>query len=304
MELRHLRVLIAVAEELHFGRAAKRLNLSQPPVSLAIRELEDELGVRLFERTSRHIEITPAGEEALRDARAVLGRTESLREHARNASRGGSGSLSIGFISLAAYSFLPAVLRRFAAEYPGVKIALHESTTDRIPSDVENGSLDVGCHFVSPSLPASLSYRATDNDALVVALPEQHPMAGQKRVSLAKLADEQFLVFERHHGPIMFDTVVSACRQHGFSPRIFPARQMHTIISLVSGGIGVALVPDCVQVMRREGVVYRPLSGERTRIETGVCWRTDDDSPVLRAFLSHLPRIRTTVAKVGTAPKG
>ena len=303
MELRHLRALVAVAEELHFGRAAKRLHLSQPPVSLAIRELEDELGVRLFERSSRHIEITPAGEEALRDARAVLGRTESLRHHARNASRGSSGSLSIGFISLAAYSFLPSVLRRFAADFPGVKISLHESTTDRITSDVESGSLDVGCQFVSPSLPAGMSYRATDNDALVIALPEHHPMAALKRVSLAKLANEQFLVFERHYGPIMFDTVVAACRQHGFSPRIFPARQMHTIVSLVSGGMGVALVPACVQVMRREGVVYRPLNGERARIETGVCWKTEDDSPVLRAFLAYLPGIRTPGRVEKAAPK-
>lgn len=291
MELRHLRAFVSVAEELHFGRAAKRLHLSQPPVSLAIKELETELGVRLFERSSRRIEITPAGEEALRDARAVLARTESLRQHARDASRGSGGSLAVGFISLAAYSFLPAMLRRFCAAFPAVKISLHESTTDRISTDVETGSLDVGCMFSTPMLPSSLTYQATNRDPLVVALPENHSKAELKRVPLERLAAEQFLVFERHYGPIMFDTVLATCRRHGFSPRIFPARQMHTIVSLVSGGMGVALVPSCVQVMRREGVVYRPLRGERTPIETGVCWKTDNDSPVVRSFLTYLPRL-------------
>jgi DNA-binding transcriptional LysR family regulator len=293
MELRHLRCFVAVAEELHFGRAAKRLNLSQPPVSLAIKELEVELGLRLFERTSRHIQLTPGGVEALRDARAVLARTESMRQHAGNAARGHGGSLSVGFISLAAYSFLPDVLRRFATDFPEVRISLHESTTDQLLGDLESGTLDVGCVFVSPLLPATLTYRPTNRDPLIIALPEHHPLAHLVRVPLERLADEQFLTFERHFGPMMFDTVVSICMRHGFSPRIFSARQMHTIVSLVSGGVGVALVPACVEVLHREGVVYRPLRGERTAVETGVAWRSDDDAPALRAFISYLPKMLT-----------
>src|SRR5688572_31347826 len=132
MELRHLRVFVAVAEELHFGRAAARLHLSPPPVSLAIKELENELGLCLLERSSRRIGPTTGGEEVLRDARAVLARTESLRRHALGASHGHAGSIAIGFISIAAYSFLPGVLRRFCADFPGVRVSLHESTTDRI----------------------------------------------------------------------------------------------------------------------------------------------------------------------------
>jgi DNA-binding transcriptional LysR family regulator len=293
MELRHLRCLVAVAEELHFGRAAKRLHLSQPPVSLAIKELEAELGLRLFERTSRHIQLTPGGEEALRDARAVLARTESMRQHAGNAARGHGGSLSVGFISLAAYSFLPDVLRRFTTDFPEVRISLHESTTDQILGDLESGTLDVGCIFASPLLPATLTYRATNRDPLIIALPAQHRLAHLARVPLERLADEQFLTFERHFGPMMFDTVVSTCMRHGFSPRIFPARQMHTIVSLVSGGIGVALVPACVEVLHREGVVYRPLRGDRTPVETGVAWRTEDDAPAMRAFIGYLPKALT-----------
>ncbi len=291
MELRHLRCLVAVAEELHFGRAAKRLHLSQPPVSLAIKELEAELGLRLFERTSRHIQLTPGGEEALRDARAVLARTESMRQHAGSAARGHGGALSVGFISLAAYSFLPDVLRRFTTDFPDVRISLHESTTDQMLGDLESGALDVGCIFASPLLPATLTYRATNRDPLIIALPEHHPLAHLARVPLERLADEQFLTFERHFGPMMFDTVVSTCMRHGFSPRIFPARQMHTIVSLVSGGIGVALVPECVKVLHREGVVYRPLRGDRTPVETGVAWRTEDDAPAVHAFIRYLPKM-------------
>jgi DNA-binding transcriptional LysR family regulator len=292
MELRHFRCFVAVAEELHFGRAAERLHLSQPPVSLAIKELETELGLRLFERNSRRIALTPQGEEVLRDARAILARTESLKQHASMAAAGLGGSLSIGFISLAAYSFLPDLLKRFTADFPGVRLSLQESSTDRIVSDLESGALDIGCLFPLPLLSPSLGYRATNRYPLVIALPEGHPLAGMARVPLARLADERFLLFERHNGPMMFDTVVAACMRHGFSPRLFHARQQHTIVSLVSGGMGVALVPSCVQVMRREGVVYRPLRGEKTQVETGVAWRADDDTFIVREFLRYLPRLR------------
>ena len=292
MELRHFRCFVAVAEELHFGRAAQRLHLSQPPVSLAIKELETELGLQLFERTSRRILLTPHGEEVLRDARAILARTESLKQHAAMAALGTGGSLSLSFISLDAYTFLPEVLGTFTGKYPGVRLTLQESTTDRIISDVESGAIDVGSHLASPQLPPTLTYRPTNRYPLVLALPEKHPLAKLKRVPLEELAEERFMLFERPIGPIMFDTVVSVCVQHGFSPRLFHARQQQTIVSLVAGGIGVALVPSCVQVMKRDGVVYRPLRGETAHVESGVSWRTDDESFVLREFLSLLPRLR------------
>ena len=292
MEMRHLRCLVAVAEELHFGRAARRLNLSQPPVSLAIKELEVELGVRLFERSSRQISLTREGDAVLRDARAVLQRAASLRQHAHDAGRGMAGALAVGFISLATYSFLPGLVKRFITDYPDVRLGLHESTTDEILPALEDGSLDIGCVFAFPDMPAGLRYRATSREALIVALPEQHPLARLARVPLERLAGERFLAFERHFGPMMFDTVVSACMRHGFSPRIFPARQMHTIVSLVAGGVGVALVPQSVEVLQRRGVVFRPLRGDRTTLESGVAWRAADEAPLVTEFLRHLPRLR------------
>jgi DNA-binding transcriptional LysR family regulator len=290
MELRHLRYFVAVAEELHFGRAAERLHLSQPPVSLALKELEQELGVTLLERTSRRIALTRAGEDALRDARAVLAAADLLKRRAREAAKGLMGTLSIGFISLPAYSFLPPLLHRFTGDYQRVKLALQEGTSDQILRDVEGGALDVGLVFQTPDLAPALQARPVQKEPLVVALPETHPLAGARSVSLARLANERFLGFERHLGPLMFDAIVATCMRHGFSPQLFPARQMHTIVSLVSGGIGVALVPASVQALHREGVVYRPMRGEKTMVETVAVWRKADDAPLVRAFLALLPK--------------
>ena len=291
MDMRHLRCFIAVAEEMHFGRAAERLHLTQPPVSLAIKELEEELGVTLLERTSRRIVLTRAGEDALRDARAVLAAADTMRRRAQETAGGLMGSMSIGFISLPAYSFLPQTLRRFGDDYQHVKVSLQEGTTDQLIQDIEGGRLDIGLVFRTPDLPSSLASSLVHTEPLVIALPESHPLAHCKRIPLEKLAQERFLGFERHQGPLMFDAIVSTCMRHGFSPRLFPARQMHTIVSLVSGGIGVSLVPACVQALHREGVVYRPMQGEKTIVETVAVWRRADDSPLVRAFLDLLPKL-------------
>ena len=288
--MRHLRCLIAVAEELHFGRAATRLNISQPPVSLAIKELEAELGVTLFERNSRRIVLTRQGEEAVHDARAVLARTELLKRRAHDSAQGQSGALSLGFISLAPYSFLPGALKRFMADFPKVKVSLQESTTDQILGELEIGALDLGFIFASPGMSKTLAYRPLQRDPLIVALPDKHPLAKSAQVPLEKLAHERFLGFERHYGPMIFDAMVATCMRHGFSPDLLPARQMHTIVSLVSGGIGVALVPASVKAMPREGVVYRPIKGERTLVETGAAWREADESSLVQVFMAYLPR--------------
>jgi DNA-binding transcriptional LysR family regulator len=292
MDMRHLRCFVAVAEELHFGRAAKRLHLTQPPVSLAIKELEDELGVRLLERTSRRIALTLAGKEALQDARAVLASADLMRRRAQEAALGLMGSLSIGFISLPAYSFLPPLLRRFTQDYPRVKVSLLEGTTDQLIHDVESGRIDMGLVFQTSDLPPTLDSQLVMHEPLVVALPEDHPAAAQAAVALGKLAQEQFLGFERHNGPMMFDAIVATCMKHGFSPQIFTARQMHTIVSMVSGGLGVALVPASMKALQREGVVYRPLRGDKPLVATEAVWRKADQSPVMQAFRLMLPEAK------------
>jgi DNA-binding transcriptional LysR family regulator len=290
MDLRHLRYFVAVAEESHFGRAAKRLHVSQPPVSLAIREMETELGLLLFERTSRRTVLTPIGQELLRDARAVLARMDAMHEHALRAASGQIGSIALGFISLANYSFLPDTYQRFHEAFPGIKISLSESTSDVILAELEKGTLDVGYVFAPVASPV-LAYRPLLRERLIVALPASHPLAERDRIPMKSLADENFLIFPRQYSPLVFDTIVGFCAQHGFSPRIAQeARQMQTIVSLVSGGAGVALVPDCLRHLQRDGVVYRPLAGAVPNIETGIAWRKLDDSRIVAEFLEHLPR--------------
>lgn len=298
MDMRHLRCFIAVSEELHFGRAAERLHLTQPPVSLAIKELEEELGVVLLERTSRRISLTRVGEDALRDARAVLSAADTMRRRAHEAAQGLVGSLSIGFISTPAYSFLPSTLQSFTGDFGRVKLNLQEGVTDQILQDVESGSLDVGLVFHIPELPTSLNSKLVQVEPLVIALHESHPLAGENRISLEELSQERFIGFERQYGPLMFDAIVATCMRHGFSPKIFHARQMHTIVSLVSGGIGVALVPGSVQALHREGVVYRGMKGEKTIVETIAVWRRSDESPLVKAFLTHLPTMNRCKKKV------
>jgi DNA-binding transcriptional LysR family regulator len=289
--MRHLRCFVAVAEELHFGRAAARLHLTQPPVSLAVKELEAELGVLLLERTSRRIALTRAGEDALRDARAVLAAADTMVRRAREAGQGLMGTLTIGFISLPAYSFLPPTLKRFTADYQRVSVSLQEGTTDQIVHDVESGALDIGMVFRVPDLPAALTSALVLTEPLVVALPADHPLAASARVPVEKLAQERFLGFERHQGPLMFDAIVATCMRHGFSPKLFVARQMQTIVSLVSGGMGVALVPASVQALGREGVAYRPMKGEKAFVDTVAVWRRSDDSPLVKALLAMLPKV-------------
>jgi DNA-binding transcriptional LysR family regulator len=172
-----------------------------------------------------------------------------------------------------------------------VKVALHESTTDQMLAELEIGALDLGLIFASPGMSRTLAYRPTQREALMIALPESHPQAKSSQVALEKLSHERFLGFERHYGPMIFDAMVATCMRHGFSPDLFPARQMHTIVSLVSGGIGVALVPASVKALHREGVVYRNIKGERTLVETGAAWRKADDSTLVQAFVEYLPRL-------------
>ena len=289
MDLRHLRCFVAVAEELHFSRAAERLHMSQPPLSLAIKELEAELGVRLLERTSRRIALTAQGVDALHDARAVLAAADTLRKRAREAALGVTGTLALGFISLPVYGFLPSLLRRFTTECPHAAIALHEGTTDCVMRDVESGAMDAGLVLRAADAPPTLAMRTVVSEPLVAVLPAEHRLADRDAIILEDLADEPFLGFERKLGTALYDAVVGACTRHGFSPRFFHARQMHTIVSLVSGGIGVALVPRCVQTLHREGVVFKPVANDDARVETVVVWRRDDRSEVLAAFLRLLP---------------
>ena len=295
MDTRKLTAFVAVAEELHFGRAARRLHLSQPPLSLTIRTLEAELGTKLFLRSSRRVELTEAGRVLLEQARAILEQLGEARRRTAEAGRGERGSLSIGFITPIVYGFLPALLREFRMRFPGVRLTLREAMGDVQLEELERGKLSAG-FVAAPVSSEQLSQLTVLRETMVAALPKSHTLArAQGAIRLAQLAGEPFILFPRTIAPGFFDRIVAFCRAGGFSPRVEQeAMQSQTIVGLVSAGLGVAIVPASIKQLRRPGVVYRPFKERSPRVETLLVWRREDRSPALQNFVKLAEKIATS----------
>ncbi|WP_315874691.1 LysR family transcriptional regulator [Thermocoleostomius sinensis] len=285
MDLRHLRYFMAVAEELHFGRAAERLHIAQPPLSQQIRQLEAELGFQLFYRTKRSVELTEAGQVFLQECQRLFRQLDQAIEMGRQVSRGELGQLVIGFVSSAAYNVLPTLLRSFRMQIPKVSLELHELTTDQQLHWLHDRRLDVGLIRPPVDDPTFAAFTILQ-ESLVVALPEQHPLACQHHVSLQQLAHEAFVLFPRPLAPGLYDQIISLCQQVGFSPNVVQeAIQMQTIVSLVAAEIGVAIVPISLQNLQRTGVIYKPLQEPTPKAEIAIAWRRSDVSPIVERFL-------------------
>ncbi|QTD90545.1 LysR substrate-binding domain-containing protein [Burkholderia anthina] len=292
-DLRQWRYFATVADERHFGRAAERLSMTQPPLSQAIRSLEDALGVALFVRTKRSVALTAVGAALLPDVHRLLASADALPPLARRLARGEAGSLSLAFVSTADYGLLPALLRAFGARYPQVRLQLAEATSDVQIDELVAGRIDAG--LVIPPVPprhaAGLSYLPVVREPLVVAMPAsvaaRAPEAAEDEpVHLAEVAALPLVIFPRRLAPGFYDIITGCYGAAGETPRIGQeAIQMQTIVSLVSAGMGVALVPQSLRNLRRTGVVYRPLAGDAPVVETGLVWRTGDVSPVLAGFI-------------------
>jgi DNA-binding transcriptional LysR family regulator len=242
MELRHLRYFVTLAEELHFGRAAERLHIAQPPLSQQIRQLETELGFQLFHRTKRTVQLTEAGQVFLAQVQGIFRQLEQAIQVGRQTSRGEMGQLVIGFVSSAAYNVLPNILRTFRTRVPGVSLELHELTTNEQSQWLREGRIDVG--FLRPPVEEDLfNFEIIFEEALVVALPEAHSLANQSSVSLRSLSNDPFILFPRTLAPGLYDQIISLCQQADFSPILAQeAIQMQTIVSLVAAQMGVAIV--------------------------------------------------------------
>ncbi|AOJ87545.1 LysR family transcriptional regulator [Burkholderia sp. MSMB0856] len=289
-DLRQWRYFVTVADERHFGRAAERLSMTQPPLSQAIRALEDALGVALFARTKRSVALTAVGAALLPDVRRLLASADALPPLARRLARGEAGSLSLAFVSTADYGLLPSLLRAFGARYPQVRLQLAEATSDVQIDELVAGRIDAG--LVIPPVPprhaAGLSYLPVVREPLVVAMPAAAApgVPEDEPVRLAELAALPLVIFPRRLAPGFYDIITGCYGAAGETPRIGQeAIQMQTIVSLVSAGMGVALVPQSLRNLRRTGVVYRPLAGDAPVVETGLVWRTGDVSPVLAGFI-------------------
>lgn len=289
IELRPLRYFVAVAEEMHFGRAALRLHMTQPPLSQTIQALEVQLGTALFTRTKRSVELTAAGRALLPEAQRLLLQAEALPGLVQRAATGESGRLVLAFVSSGDYSVLPAALREFRAAYPSVHIDLLEATSDLQLDYLAAGSIDLG--ILIPPLPdklkAELDYLTVLVEPLVLAIPEgSKPAPNQRKLALKNCADLPLIIFPRRLAPAFHDQILGCFQTAGVTPHIGQeANQMQTIIGLVSAGMGMALVPQSVSNLKRPGVEYRALKDPSPLVETGLAWRRDNASPVLHAFL-------------------
>ncbi len=296
IELRQLRYFVAVAEEMHFGRAALRLHMTQPPLSQTIQALEASLGTPLFYRTQRSVSLTPAGLALLPEARRILLQAEGLSDIAHRAASGESGRLSLAFVSTADYSVLPPFLREFREHYPQVQIDLREATSDVQLEELLQGRIDAG--LLIPPLPdkakTELEYVSVLSEPLILAAPKGiKALRGKSTVSLKTLTDMPLIIFPRRIAPAFHDAILACFHDAGLTPRIGQeAIQMQTIVGLVSAGMGIALVPQSVSNLNRPGVEYKPLTGKTPLVETGLAWRRDNASPVLRAFLDLLRKKR------------
>jgi DNA-binding transcriptional LysR family regulator len=288
-DLRRLRYFVAVAEELHFGRAARRLNVSQPPLSVQIRTLEREIGTPLLVRTQRHVELTEAGRVLLDEARRLLDQAEAAIVHARRAAEGAVGRLTIGFVSTVDYSILPPLVRRFRHKHPGIALKLLELTGDRQQALLQSGELDLGLSIL-PSPAAGLTMRPVYREPLIAAVPATHPLAARRRIALRSLAAEAFIQFPRGLAPGLYDLAIAACQKASFTPHLAQeAIQMQTILGLVAAGLGVALVPHCMSKLQRPDVRYLALDARGFEVETVALWHSENRAPALTALIAELP---------------
>lgn len=262
MEFRHFRYFLAAAEELHFTRAAQRLNVAQPALSQQIRQLEDELGAPLFYRLARGVELTESGRAFLPFAKAALIATEQAAAAARRAAKGELGQLRIGFTSSA--SFNPIVTRtigRFRDSYPDMDLELQEQVTSTLLQFLRDGRIQLA--FVRAAADETEGLRRTPlpDEDLWVAMPIRHRLAGEACVELAEFAADRFILYPRPNGRLLHDAIIAACGQAGFSPRIVQeAPQMASTVNLVAAGVGVALVPASMRQIKAPGVAYARLA--------------------------------------------
>ena len=287
-----MRYFMAVADRLHFGRAAESLHISQPPLSRAIRALEERLGVTLFARSRRRVELTAAGGCFLGEARRLIAQLERSVAELRSIASGEQGRLRIGFVSLADYGVLPALLKGFKAVRPGVTLALREMLSPEQAAALGAGELDFGLLLPPVDGEAGLEHLVVQRERFVAALPARHRLARESgRLAVGELAGEPFVMVPRAIAPGLYDIVRGLAARAGIPLNVAQeAIQMQTVVSLVSSGLGVAVVPASVSNLGRRGVAYRELADRHPRLDLWLAWRRGGLSAAARDFVAHARR--------------
>jgi DNA-binding transcriptional LysR family regulator len=287
VELRHLRYFAAVAETRHFGKAAERLHMAQPPLSQAIRQLEAELGAELFTRTTRQVNLTRAGDAFYADVTRILTSVDDSVRRVKRIADGRLGVLRIAFTGTAAYRHLPQIARLVKRELPGVGLEIHsDMLTPQQERALVEGRIDIGV-LRPPIRHEPISSRTIAVEPLVLVVPEDHRLAEEAAVSVADLRAENFVMYDAA-GSVVNDAVIRSCMAAGFSPhREHEVAGTAILLGLVAAGLGIALVPQSVESVAVDGVVFKPIEGAEG-VELALAWRSDDDSALIESFLSTL----------------
>jgi DNA-binding transcriptional LysR family regulator len=305
LETRLLRQFIAVAEELHFHRAAERLHMAQPPLSQAIRRLEAEIGYPLFERTNRSVTLTPAGISFLETARRILLSLDEGVTRTRRVAKGIDGHLTMTFININPYPSLLRALRNFRLASPAVEFTMQEATTREQVLALETGTADIGFMRFPGSTTPSLRYETICREPVIVALPTDHRLASRKTIPLEKLSDDAFVTSPRPLGQGFHDQLIRLCQTAGFSPRMVQeARQMQTLIALVASGFGIALIPASLASAPRDDIVFRPISvdapDELRHLDLLMAWNSEKVLPVRDRLIDEIRRNMITAQRIET----
>lgn len=292
MELKQLRYFVAVAEEASFSRAAAKLHMTQPPLSTRIKQLEGELGVSLLNRSTRNVQLTEAGWVFLDEVRQLFAQLDQAIQTTRRVGHGEIGQLTLSFVPSATSLVLPPLLKAFRQQYPDVAISLHELSPAKQVQRLHTGRTDAA-FFYLPSgtqLPfgfADLDSQVVLQEPLVVMLPRGHPLTARRRIDLATLNGEPFVLVAAHRGPGLRDVILEQCRQAGFTPDVVQeATLIQTIGGLVASGVGVALVPASLRRLHTTGVDYRPIQGATPMVAMGIVWQRANSSTILQRFLA------------------
>ncbi len=284
LELKHLRSFVAVAEELHFGRAASRLYLAQPALSQQIRRMEEIMGASLFTRTSRSVALTSAGEIFLERARRTLRNVRLDLEEARGIARGESGHLNVGFVGSGMLATLPAIFRQYRTAFPLVQMHLHEAFTSRVVSGLLDGTLDAGILRDSDPQP-DLEIETLFTERYIAVLSRKHPKAAQRSIHASALRDDPFVFTPRIAGNVAFEKPLSLCGAAGFRPRVIQeASHWLSIVRLVATGLGVSIAPACVATIAEKGVPYLPLRGATEVSNVELAFRKGEQRPIVQGF--------------------
>lgn len=288
MDLRHLNYFLILAEELHFGRAAERLNISQPPLSRMIQQIENDLGVLLFERTKRSVILTSAGLLLLQDAKQMILQMEAVKKRLAIHGKGETGTIKIGYVGAVMHTELPILLSTFTKNFPHINLQFEEQPNNTLLHGLNNGTLDVA--FVRTWLhPEHLQEKLILNEAFVAVLPVKHHLALKKKIAIKELINENFITFTRECGPTIFDSFLVLCSNAGFTPHILHhASQLNSVLRLVESGFGISLLPKNTELGYNLKLKFIPLDNVKETVPLIMLSRKENSNPALSNLQSHL----------------